>query len=117
MKKVTNILLIGVGLYAAHLLIKNSKPQAIDVTPEHEPDVLKKGSFSKEVEKLQKNINEFKGKELIVADGAYSNEFKKIVEKIFNNTTILKDPTTGEIYAAKIKELNVILENINKNLN
>ena len=113
MSNIVKIAVVGVAIYAAYNYGKNKSFLPQKSLPKVDTDTLKTGSFSKEIENLQKNINEIVGRPVVEVTGAYSNEFKEIVNEIFKNTQILIDPAKGEVQKQKLHDLNKVLENLN----
>jgi len=114
MKKLKGIALISGLAFVAYLVYKHLNKNKLEPIEEAvNPVTLKIGSFSKEIENLQKNINAIVGSEVLEVSGAYSNKMKDVIAIVFKDTDALKDPLKGEIALSKLKELNTILNNIN----
>ena len=117
MKDLRKIALLSAIAIIAYLVYKETKNNKAVVLPvETNPETLKVGSFSKEIERLQQNINDISGKEVIEVSGAYSKKMQEIVRLIFNDSDLLLDKASGELEMKQLSSLNYILENISKNI-
>lgn len=101
--------LIGVSLFLVAKFTAN-KPVKVEAKRE----LIRVGGFSKDIERLQRNINNFARKDLLEITGAYSNKMKEVILEVFKDTDYLLDVENGGLDVLKIKELNLVLENINK---
>jgi len=103
---------LGVAILLAFISLKiTEKPQKEKVIKK---ELIRVGGFSKDIEKLQRNINNFAKADLLEINGAYSNKMKTVILEIFKNTEYLVDSENGAIDVLRLKELNLVLENINK---
>jgi hypothetical protein len=113
MSDIVKITIIGAVIFAAYKYGKNQSVKN-NISSTIEEPTLKTGSFSKEIERLQENINRVLGKDLIEVTGAYSKEFKEFINDLFKDTTVLIDPIKGEISEEKLKDINKVLSNMNE---
>ena len=114
MNQFTKIALIGIAIYSAYRLgqLKRIKTDLI----EDEKEIVKKGSFSKEIEKLQKNINGIYGFEKLPITGAFCKKTKFELDHVFKEN-VFYNKIDGSIEIESLKEVNKVLNALNNNIN
>ena len=113
MNKFFKISLIGLAIYSAYQLgqLKKIKKEKRSF----EKPIIKKGTFSKEIENFQKNINGIYGFEKLKITGAFCNKTKNEIDKIFKDS-LMYNIELGSIEKQGLKEINKVLFSINNNI-
>ena len=113
MNNTIKIALIGVAIYSAYRIGKIEKVKKQFSLPEK--NTVKKGSFSKEIEILQKNINGIYGYEKLPISGAFCKKTKSELDVIFKEVKFYNNKN-GSIEIETLKEINKILNSLNNQI-
>tara|TARA_Y100001938_G_scaffold94298_1_gene129163 strand:- start:163 stop:510 length:348 start_codon:yes stop_codon:yes gene_type:complete len=113
MNNTFKIALVGIAIYSAYRIGKIEKDKKQFILSETKK--VKKGSFSKEIELLQKNINGIYGFEKLPISGAFCKKTKNELDVIFKDSKFY-DNSNGSIQIETLKEINKIFNSLNNQI-